>query len=34
MRKIAYENHSIQYFIIVMIKIETEHSCIWSVEND
>ncbi len=33
-RKIAYENHSIQYLVIVIIRIETEHSCVWSVESD
>ncbi len=25
-RKIIYENHSIQYLVITMIRIETEHS--------
>ncbi len=34
MRKIAYKNHSIQHLVIVMIKTETKHSCIWFVESD
>jgi len=25
-REIAYENHSIQYLVVVMTRIETEHS--------
>ncbi len=34
MRKIAYENHSIQHFVIVTTRTETEYSHVWSVEND
>jgi len=33
-REIAYENHSIQYLVVVMTRTETEHSRVWSVEND
>ncbi len=33
-RENAYENHSIQYLIIVMTRTETEHSCVWSVKSD
>ncbi len=33
-RKIAYENHLIQHLVVVITRIETEHSCIWFVEND
>ncbi len=33
-RKIAYENHSIQHLVVMITRTETEHSCIWSVEND
>ncbi len=36
MREITYENHSIQYLVtaFVIMKTETEHSCIWFVKND
>jgi len=34
MRKIAYENHSIQHLVIIIMRIETEHSYVWSVESD
>ncbi len=34
MREIAYENHSIQHLVVIMMRTETEHSCIWSVESD
>jgi len=34
MRKIAYENHSIQHLIVMMTRTEIKHSCVWSVEDD
>ncbi len=34
MRKIAYENHSIQYLVIIMIRTEIKYSCVWSVKDD
>ncbi len=33
-RKITYKNHSIQHLVIMITRIKTEHSCIWSVENN
>ncbi len=33
-REITYENHSIQHLVIVIIRTETEHFYVWSVEND
>ena len=33
-RKITYENHSIQYLVITMTRIKTKHSCIWFVEDN
>ncbi len=33
-RKIAYENHLIQYLVIVMTRTEIEHFCVWFIESD
>ncbi len=33
-REITYENHLILHFVVAIMRIETEHSCVWSVEND
>jgi hypothetical protein len=36
MRKIAYENHLIQYLVaaFMMMRTETEHLYVWSVKSD